>query len=209
MPKSVDRIGCVYGYLTVVERVRTSNNCIGWNCVCVCGNKVTVITANLTSGNTKSCGCFRSMATRTRRVKHGYVGTKLYSTWKSMKRRCYNHNSTEFINYGGRGISVCDEWLNCFVTFKDWAYSCGYDDALTIDRINNSGNYEPSNCRWIMLAEQSRNTRRNVYLEYNGETLTVSEWSRKLGIKNKVLYDRIKRGWDVERTLSTPVKQFP
>jgi hypothetical protein len=119
-----------------------------------------------------------------------------------MKDRCYRHKNNQYKDYGGRGISVCDEWLNNFQAFYDWAMSHGYKEELTIDRIDNNGNYEPSNCRWATRKEQNNNTRRNRRVEFNNESHTVKEWCDMLGITQSVFYHRLARGWTVEEALT-------
>ena len=126
---------------------------------------------------------------------HGKCGTRLYNIFQGMKKRCYNKHRKDFYEYGGRGISICDEWLNDFQTFYDWSMSNGYDDNLTIDRIDNDKGYSPANCRWVDIKTQSNNTRKNVYLGYNGETMTLAEWSRKLNINRNTLKARYRKGW--------------
>lgn len=130
---------------------------------------------------------------------------RVYCIWKHMKDRCYNPNFKHYGHYGGRGITVCDEWRKDFNSFYEWAISNGYDDSLTLDRKDVNGNYDPTNCRWATRREQMLNTRRNHYLTYDGETLTVNEWAEKLGMKQNTLLCRIRRGWSVERALTTRV----
>lgn len=136
---------------------------------------------------------------------HGDTGTRLHRIWQNMKARCYGKYSREYENYGGRGIVVCDEWRNSYEKFKEWAISNGYDENLTIDRINTDGNYEPSNCRWITNKEQQNNKRDNVCYEFNGEIKTLAQWSEELGICYKTLQKRI-RNWGVERAFTEPLK---
>ena len=112
----------------------------------------------------------------------------------------------DYINYGKRGIVMCDEWKNDFVSFYDWAMDNGYREHLTIDRIDVNGNYEPSNCRWVTKEIQNKNTRRNINITYKGETHNVSEWASILNMNINTLYDRLRRGWSGEKTLSTPTK---
>lgn len=139
---------------------------------------------------------------------HGKRRTRLYSTWTGMKTRCTNKNCAKYKNYGGRGIKICDEWLNNFQSFYDWAMENGYRDDLSIDRINNDGNYEPSNCRWIKMEEQASNKTTNHLIAYNGKTDTISGWARELGVSRCLLKDRICRyGWSVERALTTPARK--
>lgn len=121
-----------------------------------------------------------------------------------MITRCNNLNQSEYKNYGGRGITVCDEWLHDFQAFYDWAMANGYDDSLTIDRIDNDGNYSPSNCRWATRKEQANNKSNNVLLAYCGITKTVAEWSEIQKIPARVINWRIKHKWSVEKALKTP-----
>ena len=132
----------------------------------------------------------------------------LYNSWKHMKERCYNPCCKHYRYWGGRGITVCDAWRIDFLAFKEWALANGYKKGLTIDRIDNDGNYEPSNCRWATKKEQSNNRRCLRYLTYKGETKTISEWSRITGIKVTTLYMRVTAyGWSVERALTEGMKR--
>ena len=136
---------------------------------------------------------------------HGKCRTRLYRIWGGMKTRCSNTRYTKYARYGGRGISVCEEWWNDFQAFYDCAIKHGYSDDLTIDRINNDGNYCPDNCRWITAAEQAANKSTNHRVSYSGETHTIAEWARITGIARSLLKDRIVRyGWAPERALRTP-----
>lgn len=136
--------------------------------------------------------------------KHGKRNTRLYRIWLQMKNRCYNKRSDRYKDYGGRGIVVCVEWRNSFELFYDWSMSHGYSDELTIDRIDNDGNYEPSNCRWVTIKEQSRNTRNNRSLTLNGETHCLIEWAEITGLGRQCIYNRLRYGWTVEDALTKP-----
>ena len=131
--------------------------------------------------------------------------TRLQVIYNCMKQRCYNPHRTQYKNYGGRGIIVCEEWKNSFKNFKDWAMKNGYKDNLTIDRINTNGNYEPSNCRWATVKEQQRNKRTNTHLTCNGKTLLIQEWSELTGLSTSRICLRLKAGWSVEKALLTPI----
>ena len=136
------------------------------------------------------------------------TGTRLYRIWANIKTRCYNSNIPNYKRYGGRGITMCEEWKNNFQSFYDWSMSHGYSDELTLDRIDNDGNYEPSNCRWVTMKEQDNHRSNNVILTLNGESHTIPEWSEILGIKQHVIRNRINRGWSVENTLMRKVGNY-
>lgn len=173
----IDETGNRYGRLTVVSRAdNTKRGLARWNCVCDCGNKTVVIGNNLRNGNTTSCGCRHNEGLHTT---HGKSKTRLHRIWQNMKNRCGNKNTPGYVNYGARGIGVCKEWSNDFAAFYDWATKNGYNDSLTIERIDVNGNYCPENCKWIPNSDQSLNRTDNVFLEYNGERMPVSEWAKK------------------------------
>lgn len=205
MSKAIDITGNRYGRLVVIRRVE--NNKRGqamWLCQCDCGNEVISDKHRLSSGNTKSCGCIHkeTLAARNRaNAKHGMRGTHLYSVWHNMKDRCYRQKCKEYPRYGERGICVCDEWLNNFESFRDWAMASGYKDGLTIDRIDNNGNYEPTNCRWSTGKEQANNRRSNHTITYNGQTRTLKEWAELYGIPYGLLKNRIRANMPMEKAL--------
>lgn len=132
---------------------------------------------------------------------------RLYSIWNGMKIRCYNDKCERYYRYGGRGIKICDKWRNDFQSFYDWSMDHGYSDDLTIDRINNDGNYEPGNCRWATLQEQQHNKSNNIFITYNGKTQDIKQWAEELGIYYQTLYFRIISGWPVEKAFFEPVKE--
>ena len=135
--------------------------------------------------------------------------TRLYNTYYSMKERCYNPKRWNYKYYGARGIRVCDEWKNDYQIFKKWAYENGYNDNLSIDRINNDGNYEPNNCKWSTEKEQKNNTRRNHYLTYKGKTQSMALWADEYNIKYTTLRARINNyKWDIQKALETPVRNI-
>lgn len=199
--KEVKMVGKKFGYLTVLGREGTKHYKGGktdslWLCKCDCGNEVVVTGYCLFRGT--SCGCRKRKTISESLKTHGGTGTKLYGVWLTMRNRCYNKNTKSYFRYGGRGISVCDEWRNDFSSFKKWAEEKGYKDGLTIERINNNGNYEPSNCRWATLLEQSHNKRNNHYVIYNGIRYTITELGRLTGIDRRVIDRRLKRGMSVD-----------
>lgn len=140
-----------------------------------------------------------------RNTKHGLCfdengkKTRLYNIWIRMKQRCFNKNSSDYDRYGGRGIAVCEEWKNCYKEFHDWAIANGYNDELSIDRIDNDGDYEPDNCQWITMAQQARNKRNSHMITHNGETKTLAEWAEDMDIESSLLRYRLKH-WGKNKT---------
>lgn len=203
-----DLTGMVFGRLTVLERAddhvqESGRRRVRWRCRCSCGNEAIVGTDSLTSGSTISCGCYHMERIQESNSIHHESKTPLYAVWCGMKARCYNKNSQFYSYYGGRGISICDEWNNSYVAFRDWALSNGYSKDLSIDRIDVDGNYCPENCRWIDCVAQANNRRSNRYFTFNDETHTLMEWSDILGINYHKLHRRISSGWSFERAIST------
>jgi len=170
-----------------------------WICQCDCGNTKIVNGSKLRHGHTQSCGCLKKESIAKVNYSHGGVGTRLCGIWQGMKGRC--HPVTGHKNYGLRGIRCCDEWKD-FAVFREWAYQNGYQDDLSIERVDVNGNYCPENCTWIPLREQANNTRLSV--KHNG--ITASEASRRLGSKYpNLVWNRMKRGWSKDKAFTTPV----
>lgn len=204
-------IGKTFAYLTVIKEVGVNEEgSVVWLCECVCGNKHEVTSKYLLNGEVTSCGCRRreilkkqSQSSKT----HGMSDCRIYSIWRAMKDRCNNPNNKSYEIYGGKGVTVCEEW-NVFENFYRWSIDNGYNNDLTIDRINSNGNYEPVNCRWVNRKIQGNNTSRNHCLTYKGETKTMSEWAEIFGIKYTTLRGRINNyHWTVEKALETPVRK--
>jgi hypothetical protein len=185
-------IGVIFGNLTVLGEVGKNKRGILFECICKCGNKRVFPGKDLRSGNNKSCGCLLK--------KHGMSSTRIYISWQNMKKRCNDPNYKDFKNYGGRGIKYCEKWETFEGFYEDMKE--GYEDSLTLDRINVDGDYTLDNCRWVTLKEQSNNKRNNHFLEYNGEVLTLSQMANKYNIDFELFRHRIKKGWSVEKALS-------
>jgi hypothetical protein len=175
-----------YGRLTILENAHG-----GWLCRCDCGTTLTVKGPRLRSGAVVSCGCYH----RERQVEvgtiHGMKGTPTYSTWVNMRQRCNNANNPDYVNYGGRGISVCERWQDFSAFLADMGVR---PDGMSIERIDNHGNYVPGNCRWATKVEQSVNKRTNIPITRDGRTQTLKEWCAELGINYWTAHSRIRRG---------------
>lgn len=181
-----------YGRLTVLERFYPSGKGNAYcRCLCDCGNEKCVRETHLKSGKIRSCGCLSAELASKRNKTHGERRTRLYRIWTNMKARCNNSKASRYEHYGGRGITVCEDWQKSFATFRDWALENGYTDTLTIDRIDNDGNYAPDNCRWTTAQEQARNTSKNHKVEFNGEVRCITEWADIFGIDRGTLLYRI------------------
>jgi hypothetical protein len=193
------RQGDVYGRFTVLGTFR-ENKRIYAKVQCSCGSPIRYVRTDTLRDNTsKSCGCLQIEACTT----HGMWKDPIFKAWKNMISRCSDPRNKRYYCYGGQGIKVCERWtvLENFVQDMSDTYKPG----LTIDRIDNDGDYEPTNCRWATTAQQNRNYRRNVVLHYNGESMCVVDWALKLNINPKTVYDRIKAGWSDEDALTRPV----
>lgn len=204
----IDLIGKQFGLLKVIDRAENDKNgSPKWLCLCECGNEKVVYGSCLRYGTTQSCGCKQKEWNSIGHTIHGLSRSKLYGVWRSMKYRCNNPNSPAYRHYGGRGIQVCEDWNNSFGSFCEWAHMSGYQEGLSIDRIDVDGDYNPDNCRWATVKMQTNNQRNNHLIEYDGEIHTISEWADITGIRKSVLYSRIKNGWEVKDALTKPVLQ--
>ncbi len=211
--KRNDLSGSRFGMLLVSKDA--GNDAYGnsmWLCQCDCGNTKVIRGSKLKSGDAKSCWCAQHIFTEERcknisrsKIKHGLSGDRLYYIYDNMMKRCYSETSEKYPLYGGRGITVCEEWRNNRNAFFEWALLNGYDADLTIDRIDVNGNYCPENCRWSTQKEQANNMTNNHFLSHQGETHSIAEWAEITGIPASTLYARISKGWDPDIALSTPV----
>lgn len=197
----VNLIGQRFGRLTVVGLASNAT----WKCLCDCGGeRQSVYTYALRAGKTSSCGCLKreqAAANGRATATHGMRHSRLYMVWSGMKSRCLNTKAHNWSSYGGRGIRICDEWMN-FEPFRDWALSYGYSRGLSIDRIDNDGHYEPGNCRWADVVTQANNRRSCVMVEIEGVMKNIAEWARLSGLSQEVIQQRIKSGWESNRLLS-------
>ena len=216
MGKIKELVGKKYGRLTVQKYLYIQNHKAYWLCKCDCGGEKITSTFALTTSQCKSCGCLpRENGIRLNKMitKHNMSSTRVYRILAGMKRRCYNPKDKEYHCYGGRGIKICDEWLdkeNGYKNFCEWALSNGYDNnkkgtECSIDRIDNNGDYCPENCRFVTMKEQCNNLRKNKRYDYNGENYTISQLSEKDNIPYCTLFWRLKK-WDIEKALTEPVK---
>jgi hypothetical protein len=200
---TVVKKGMKFGRLTVIgfsERRKSGNY---FKSICDCGKEVICRKDALYTGKQRSCGCLLKELSGARLRTHGLRNTPEYEAWAHMLRRCYTPTTKHFDNYGGRGITVCDRWRHSFENFlADMGFRPSSKHSL--DRINNDGNYEPSNCRWATFIQQCNNTRRNFLITYKGETLTETQWRKKLGFNRGVIIFRIKNGWSAEDALTIP-----
>jgi hypothetical protein len=209
MGKFIDLTGQRFGRWLVISADVVARR--KWLCRCDCGNQKSVAGHTLTGMLSKSCGCARDEETSRRNFKHGVVTgchrattPRTYNCWRNMKARCQRPNSPKYPIYGGRGIKVCDRWQD-FANFLEDMGECP-SAAHSIDRIDNDGNYEPSNCRWATVAQQASNQSTNLRLTLRGQTMTLAEWSRSTGINHTTILQRINRSkWSVERALTEPV----
>lgn len=210
MSKLIDLTGMTFDALRVVGRAESHITPKGtaitmWECKCQCGKTVIATSQNLRRRHTRSCGCLFPQHNLTHGDCTDGQVSRLYNIWYQMIQRCYNAKNPKYPLYGGRGITVCDDWKGEYTKFKTWAMSNGYEENLTIDRANVNGNYSPENCRWATRREQANNTRRNVLITYDGDTKTMSEWATQYGIPYKTLWHRLNNGWEIPKAISTPL----
>lgn len=202
-----------FGRLTVIRESERQYGHRYILCQCDCGNLKTINLNSLVRGTSTSCGCYRKEYIRQRNTTHGLTKDhkieRLYNIWSKMKSRCNKIDDPGYENYGGRGIKICPEWENDYMTFRMWAFANGYADDLTIDRIDNNKGYEPDNCRWTTMKVQSNNTRVNHKVTYREETHTLSEWQDITGIDDNIIGQRLRKGLPLERVFfNGDLRQF-
>lgn len=191
-----DLTGKRFGRLEVIGFHDTGSRKTYYVCQCDCGNVKVIRADALVGGMTKSCGCLKKEQDKinlTANHSHKMSGTRLYEIWQGMKSRCYKKHDARYGRYGGRGVIVCEEWKNDFKAFYDWAISNGYSDKLTIDRIDNNGNYEPKNCRWATMKEQCNNRNSNINITIGNTTKNLMQWCETFNVDYKTVYARYQR----------------
>ncbi len=203
-PQVKDLTGHVIGRWTVLKYLGTDKHGHArWDCQCLCGTRRAVLSSSLVRRISLSCGCRNREVATALSTTHGKSETPEHQIWCHMRSRCHIPTDTGYHNYGGRGITVCDEWRESFAAFfEDMGERPSSEHS--IDRIDNDGNYEPGNCRWATTKEQARNTRRSRMLTLNGKTMCVTDWAKEIGLTPSALLYRLRLGWSVERVLTEP-----
>ena len=203
MPRQLELTGKRFGRLLVTgvaPKMSPGNSC--WHVTCDCGTERIVRGTNLSLGKTTSCGCFHNEVTAAINRTHGQSKSRTFNIWLKVIARCTKENDAAYPDYGGRGVKVCEIWRNDFSTFlADMGHA---PEGMSIDRINNGGNYEPGNCRWATAKEQALNRRSNVKVVWNGEEKSISEIAPQACVKEDTLRYRIKKGWPIERAMTEP-----
>ena len=195
-------IGKKQGSIIVLSHFKKGKyNTNYFRCQCDCGRISEIATSHFFNDNQTTCGRFH------KKYENSKIGEKLYNTWNRMIHRCYDPKNHKYYRYGARGNSVCDEWKNDYDTFYKWAMNNGYKEGLSIHRINNDANYEPSNCRWATRKQQQRNMSLNRIIEYKGENKCLSEWCEELNLYYPTIIGRLHKGWSEEKALSTPTNR--
>lgn len=209
MGKLIDLTGQRFGRLTVIKRTEeiATNKSAKWHCVCDCGNYCIKTSSSLRRFEKNSCGCWKSEITSKLFKKYYNLDRKLYEIWKGIKARCFNINSKDYRNYGGRGITICDEWLD-YNVFSNWAIYNKYINGLTIERIDVNGNYCPENCCWIENKYQGQNTRKVKRFIYNEKSYTIRQLSENFNVNYYALKARLTQyGWDIEMAINELVSK--
>jgi hypothetical protein len=194
-----DYLGKTFGYWTILSVAKSNSRKKSYICKCICGNEKVVALDTLKLGTSKSCGCFHKEQLSKKLTTHGQTGKRIMTIYYNIKNRCYCENNNRFKDYGGRGIRMCDEWKNNSSLFVKWSLENGYAENMTIDRINNDGDYCPENCRWISMKEQAQNKRTSITFTFYGVTKNLKEWCDCIEENYKKMYGRYHRGYKVFR----------
>lgn len=198
--KTISLLGQRFGSLVITAYAGSRKNRAVWRCRCDCGQEAEYAGATLRKGNAKSCGCMQ----KGRPPRHGMSGTKTYAAWRGMHERCATNQKRVYPRYAGRGIQVCDRWAS----FDNFLADMGEaPPGLSLDRIDNDGNYEPGNCRWATLVEQCRNRSSNRMLEHEGVVRPLPEWAERFNLPRHALSQRIRAGWAVSDALTRPLRE--
>lgn len=203
-PRFVDLTGKHFDKWKVLERAPDKGKNRYWLCECECGTIKIVGGRHLVSGASKSCGCSFPVGENAVNFKHGDRASRnrLYKIWCEMKARCLSQNNSNYKRYGSRGISICEEWLHDYTAFKAWALSHGYADNLTIERMDNDGNYCPENCKWATPKEQANNRRTTRKFEYQGVVLSIKGHCERLNLNRHTVSTRLSRDWTFEEAIT-------
>lgn len=193
MAKLIDLTGMAFGRWEVLGRASQQSEKARWICKCACGKEKIVLGESLRNGKSTSCGCYRKEKTKSTKQKHGYSSSRLYKIWSSMCYRCASAKSMNYKYYGGSGISVCEEWKE-FDNFRNWSYENGYNDTLSIDRIDSDKGYCPSNCRWVTTRDQMLNKKCVRKITYHGNVYTVRDIAEMKNISYSTLSKGICKG---------------
>lgn len=200
MGKLIDLTGQRFGRLVVLERAENSKRGnTRWKCKCDCGNERVIEGNALRREHTKSCGCRAKEVAKSINTTHSESYTRLYRIWSQMIQRCTNPKQKRYPDYGGRGITICEEWKHSYIAFRNWAMANGYDEnapkgQCTIDRIDNDRGYSPDNCQWTTITEQNRNKRNLHYVTINSETKPVAEWCKQYNLSHQTVHSRLRNG---------------
>lgn len=209
MGNFIDITGQRFGKLTVINKEKNDKRGEArWLCQCDCGKSTIALSSHIRNYRIRSCGCLSRKNKFLYESKYGNSTDyeRLYHIFNGMRTRCYNPKDINYKNYGGRGIKICDEWLEDFFKFMDWSMQNKYQNNLTIDRIDVNGNYEPNNCRWINIKEQENNRRDNVFLKHKGKIKTLKQWAETINIPYNTLYSRYYR--EIELLKNHTIKQI-
>jgi len=203
--KIINLVGKRYGRLVVIEKADSLKGHARWRCKCDCGKECVVHGSSLRSGNTKSCGCYKTENARKLYSTVRQNDKRLYAVWNGIKQRCINPNNKSYQNYGGRGIEMDSEWANHYESFYNWAINAGYRAGMEIDRIDNNGNYCASNCRFVDSIIQANNKRNVKLYEIDGVEKSLPQWCREYNQDYWLVRQRVyKLGWTIEEALTTP-----